>query len=86
MLNKAVNRLKFTVRQELDYYLVSSKECDFFGYGDTLQEALMMLIADINTAMVDFDSGLINKDNTTKKEWELMNELFGDKGLTTTKT
>ena len=75
---RAINKLKFTVRQELDYYLISSRKCDFFGYGDTLQDALAMLIACINTAQADFDSGIINENNSTKKEWKLMKELFGN--------
>ncbi len=64
---------------ELDYILIchEHEDCCFFGYGSTVPSAMEMLAEDIKTTQEDFESGLINKDNTSKAEYRFLQELFG---------
>lgn len=65
---------------ELDYILIYHDHEDyrFFGYGSTVPNAMEMLAEDIKTTQADFESGLINKDNTSKAEYRFLQELFGE--------
>lgn len=69
----------FKAELELDYILIHYDHEDycFFGYGSTVPSAMEMLAEDIKTTQEDFESGLINKDNTSKAEYRFLQELFG---------
>ena len=64
---------------ELDYILIchEHEDCYFFGYGSTVPSAMEMLAEDIKTTQEDFESGLINKDNTSSVEYHYLQKLFG---------
>lgn len=72
--------IALNAEKELDYLLLYHDEYDFFGYGSTVPNALEMLAEDIKMAQEDFESGLINENNTDKVEYCRLERLFGKKG------
>lgn len=70
--------LTFSAIQELDYILLQSNEgYDFFGYGDTLSDAVDMLKECIRMVKQDYKIGLINSNNTDPDKLRHLTNLFG---------
>lgn len=72
--------IALNAERELDYILIRNEDYHFFGYGSTVPNALEMLAEDIKMTQEDFESGLINENNTDKVEYCRLERLFGKKG------
>ncbi len=68
--------LTFEIIKELDYILLKHKELDNFGYGDTLKDAINMLIECLRTTKQDLETGLIHRGNFDESEYLLLRDTF----------